>query len=335
MAIMVTENWSEKKLYPASGGWRGSRGFIVTGVTTEAAAVAAVVSFDARTAFNAQHPQSSLLYVDGQPCDRVGFGHYHVGINYSSNPAGRHVDPANPLTEPYRYYFDWGSTTEGCDRDTYGNPIQNTAREAFSDLIPTDVLNGWMFVERNEPYYDAIQAVNFANAVNNADVTFFSSWLLHKGQACCRRIVPTTPITSAAVYVTVKYAIELRRGFKLDSDGYYDGFKVRILNAGRRGFWNNTSGTAISGPIIEWLNGAAQNVGQDVRLDNVGKPMESNYEINTTVWPFHAAAVACPVALPATTVIEKSADPSGAAIAYFVKQFPETVTLKDLSTLGL
>ena len=338
MAIVVTEKWSERSLGKAAGGWRGGRGFDVTGVTTEAAAIAAVVSFDGYTAFNHVHPQSAWLYVDSQHGAEVGFNFWHVAVTYASNPAGRHADPSSPLTEPYRYSFDWGSTTEGCDRDTYGNPIQNTAREAFSDLVPTDVLNGWLFVERNEPYYDALQAVALSNAVNNANVTFFSSWLLYQGQACCRRIVPTTPITSAAVYVTVKYAIELRRGFKLDSDGYWDGFKVRILNAGRRGFWNNTtSGLITSGPIIEVINGAVQNVGFDVRLDATGKPMEPNYQIGTLAAPGYAAPVARPTspAWPSTTIVERSNDPAGTAQAYFVKQFPESIVLKDLSALGL
>lgn len=330
MSAVVTERWSERNVSFTTGTYRANRIFDVTGVTTQRDAIVAVVAYDTSTAYNATHPQSTYMYVDGQIGDPAGFNVWKVTISYSSNPAGRHFDPGNPLAEPVKYRFDWGTITEGFDRDAFGNIIQNTALQSFANAAPADVLNGWLICQRNEPFYNAQQAVAFSNAVNNTTVSFGPGhqWTLFKGQACCRRILPITPITASSVYVTVEYQIELRGGFKQDPDGYYDGFKLRIENVGTQGWWNN-GGTKTRGPIIELIKGEVQNVSFPVRLDDVGKPMLSNYLIGKAATPGYATPVAAPNNLPSTTTIESTGD------AYFIKQFPACLKLLDLGTLGL
>ncbi len=324
MAILVTERWSGPKIQYGTT-LRAPREFDVSGVYDGASARAAV-----GIAKNTPHPLSTWMYAESIDPSPQAPGYWHVLVTYSSNPAGRHIDPENPLSEPIRYRFEWGNTTEGCDRDAFGNVIQNTAGQSFSGAAPTDVLNGYLIAERNEPFYDAISAVAYSNAVNNATVSFGPGgiWRLKKGQACSRRAISLTPITSATPFVTVQYTIEFRGGFKLDTDGYYDGFKIRIENEGTTGFYDD-SGTATRGPIVEVINGQIQNVSSPVRLDNTGIPIEASYKIGKLTSPGYADPIANPTALPATTIVENAGD------AYFVKVFPQTVKLLDLSALGL
>ena len=145
--------------------------------------------------------------------------------------------------------------------------------------------------------------------------------------------MPTTPITRATPYVRVKYSIELRGGLALDDDGYYDGFKARILNTGSRGWWND-SGTKTRGPIVQVVHDTLENVG-DVLLDYAGRPMNylNGYMIGTG--PGSATAVASPVDLPATTTLELTKDVNQQPIAYFLKLFPRGMKLADLNVLGL
>lgn len=337
MPILVTERWSPPKASFGKDGIRANRVFDVTGVTTLTAAVAAVVSFDASTVYNAQHPLSTWMYVDNQDPELAGFNVYKVTISYSSTPAGRHIDPTNPLNEPYRYSFEWGTRTDGCDSDTFGNAIVNTAGGHFATDPPADFLDGFLTVERNEPFYNVLQALQYTNAVNNAGVTFGIAWTLLQGQACCRRIVPTSVITRASLFVTVKYTIELRTGLRQDSDGYWDAFKLRILDAGRRGWWSN-SGTKTNGPIVETSSsGQPVSVSEDVLFNGAGVPLLGNYVIGTGVAGGNstASAVSSPTVIANGAVVERVNDSTGAAVSYWVKYFPKGIQLRDLSTLGL
>ena len=187
MSILVTEKWSGPKLTISSSAYRAARVFDVTGVLTQSQAVAAVAAFDPSTAYNAKHPNSIWMYVDSQDAVNTGLAFWTVTITYSSTPAGRHVDPGNPLNEPIQYAFQWSLTTQGTDRDYFGNVIQNSAGQSFSSLTPTDVLNGTMIAVRNEPFYDAYKAVTYSNAINSAPVSFGPAgvWNLDKGQARC------------------------------------------------------------------------------------------------------------------------------------------------------
>lgn len=337
MSILVTERWSPPKLTFGANGIRANRIFDVTGVSTETAAIAAVVAFDPTTTYNATHPLSTLMYVDGQDTACPGFNVWEVTIGYSSTPAGRHPDPTSPLAEPYRYSFQWGTRTDGCDSDTFGNPIINTAGEPFATDPPADFMDGFLNVERNEPFYNVFQALQFTNAVNNSNVTFGGTYSLLQGQACCRSIVPVSTITRASVYVTVRYTIELRPGLIRDSDGYYDAFKLRILNVGRRGWFNN-SGTPKKGPIVQTLSGQPpQNVGEDVLLNASGVAFDTAYVIGTGGAGGAATAgfITSPTLMPTGSIVETTRDIAGTPIVSYVKYFPKGIQLRDLGILGL
>jgi hypothetical protein len=333
MSVLVTERWSPPKLAYTSGGYRAQRVFDVTGVATQDSAIGAVVAHDATTAYNAKHPLSQWMYVDGQSCDMGGFTVAVVTISYASNPAGRHVDPGNPLTEPARYHFTWGTISTNADTDASGNPAMNTAGEPFSEPLPAEIVNGFLTVERNEPFYDATTAVDYQNAVNIAPVSFNNgAYGLLKGQACLRNSTAVTPITSAATFATIRYVIELRGGKTLDSDGFWDGFKVRALNQGRRAYWDD-AGTKRIGNIMTLSQGTYTEVSSDVRLDPVGRPIRDEYKVAARSGV--AAAVASPIALPTSAVLEATRDGNGNIVAYFCKYFPRGIQIRDLNTLGL
>jgi hypothetical protein len=258
---------------------------------------------------------------------------WQVTIGYASSPAGRHFDPGHPLTEPIKYRFQWANTTEGCDRTNTGAIIQNAAGQSFSSLTPTDILNGWLIATRNEPFYDVARAVSYSNAVNNTALTIgpLGAWNLDSGQACCRRITCESDITTDAPYAVIQYAIELRGGFKKDADGNWDGFKTRIENDGTTGFYAGGG----FGPLVEVINGSIQNVSFPLRLDDKGFPLKAatslsgpGYFVGTKALPGFALPVNNP-SPPTGLIYENAGD------AYFVKCFPQTITLKDLNALGL
>jgi hypothetical protein len=196
---------------------------------------------------------------------------------------------------------------EGVDQDAYGNGITNSAGDGFSSPASKNFTAGVLRCLRNEPYYNIGQAVDYQNTVNSDNATFFAGVIvLEKGQCLCRKIRPTTPITHKSLYVTVEYTFEFRRGRVQDSDGYWDPFKYRVMDAGQAGFWND-SGTTRRGNFGSiTLGGVFENVPTDVRLDGTGIPMESTIKVAAKTGG--AAAVANPTSLPAECVIETTAN---------------------------
>jgi hypothetical protein len=250
------------------------------------------------------------------------------------------------LAEPTHYRFDWQFTTEGSNRDNQGNAIQNSAGQAFASDPPTDVMNGVMYATRNEAFYDVKSAILFSNAVNSQTVTFHGQWELEAGQARCRQISCLSDITGAEPYVQVQYVIELRGGRVQDDDGYWDGFKLRILNDGTEGWFSTgaANGLPSKGPLGQVIDEQFQRVSFPARLDPQGRPMDlgvlgsggvavSGTFVGCTRSKQNPYGYAVPAVNPDfvldPTNYEQTSD------AWFIKVWPETTKLLDLSALNL
>lgn len=327
MAVLVTERWSERNFTYAAGGVRTTRVFDVTGVSSLRAAIGAVESFDVSTLYNRPHPQAPFCWVDNQTGDPAGFSVWKVVISYASTPAGRHFNPGNPMQEPVVWNVDWNYLCQGADSDATGNPILNTAGDAFADNAPAETLNGFFVGDRIEAIYDAGQAVTFANAVNTQTVTINRTWTFHPGQLCCRTITPVTPITSASDYTTCRYRLEGRKGLRKDSDEMWDAFKLRILNQGTRA-WVTDSGSPVLGPLAELINGQLSLISQPALLQANGIPYRSNYVVAKPNGGW-GAPIANPNGLPTGAVVENT------GVATFIKYFPRGTQLRDLTELRL
>lgn len=332
MPPLVTEMWSPPKYDKNTSAYRAQRVFNVTGAASMDIAISLVNAEDPTTVYNAKHPLSPWMYVDGQSVDMAGFAYPRVTISYSSSPAGRHFDPGNALNEPIKYMPDWELETEGCVRDSFGNAIQNSAGQSFSTDPPTNVLNGTILINRYEAYYNMQMAVAYANAVCSAPFTFGPGgiWTVDKGQAQLKIVKCLSEITTASPYALVQYQIKVKQGFVKDSDGYWDAFKLRILNEGTIGWHVPASGQkAAQAAIVESINNQWQNVSYPIRLKADGTPMQATYMIAHAGNVMPDPPVANPNTQPTTTIYEATAD------AVFVKVFPETVKLLDLNMLGL
>jgi hypothetical protein len=197
------------------------------------------------------------------------------------------------------------------------------------------VISGVLYATRNEPFYDVDAALAFSNALNTSNVTFHGVWTLLQGQACCRRVSCLTPIDGTEPYVTVQYAIELRGGFHLDDDGYWDGFKLRIINTGTTGFYD--ADPPGIGPFMQLIGkpdgtNELREVSFPIRLHPNGVPMADGYVVGCPI-SVNVAGYTSPVgntgSVPPTQVWESATD------AYYLKVIPQGIKLRDLNELNL
>jgi hypothetical protein len=335
MSTLVTKRWSTPKLGDTPSGITASDTYDISEVADLKEALLALEAAYPETKINATHPLSPFLICSGRNGSMAGFGLFAVEVTYGTTPAGQFPDNSNPLNEPAKYRLEWQNTTEAAGRDAYGNAVINAVGEPFSSDSPAEVFTGMLYVERNEPFYDAPKAVAYANAVNDAPVTFHGIWNFDKGQACHRKYSCLTPITGKEKYVTVQYAIELRGGYKKDSDGYWDGFKCRQPNKGNKG-WYSDSGTPRLGLLGQIIDNQFQQVSEPVLMNGKGKPINAATTLsspNGLLVAKHGSGYAVPIEgldlLPFTTIVEYTGQ------AYFIKFFPEGIKLKNLSALGL
>ena len=120
-----------------------------------------------------------------------------------------------------------------------------------------------------------------------------------------------------------------------DSDGYWDGFKIRIENDGTDGWYKDfPPGVRHEGTDCPGHQGRAAERAHlsPFRLKPDGTPIEPPFQIGV---PARISAngflppVPYPKALPTTTIFENAGD------AFFVKYIPETASLLDLNALAL
>lgn len=338
----VTERWQNKKLSKSGGGWRLVRIFDVTEVDSEKDAIDAVEAHDDTTAFNASPDESDLMYCSDRDGDQAGFRFWTVTITYSSSPEGRFFDHGNPLNEPTKWRVVPATEQTASSVDAYGFPIMNAAGQAFSTDPPAFQRFITLVGQRVEPYFNLQQAIQFTNAVNNVGVSFDGTWSLEKGQVCVRSIQPVSTITGAEPYVIVEYVIEIRQGDEdgPDDDGFFDGFKLRILNDGTEGFYDDGGVTKV-GPLCRLVadpnnpsRSLPDKVSYPVLLDSDGIPLDSG--IYVMVPPsVNTQGYATPVESDFLTFGTIAGTFEFTGFAWFVKVFPKGIQFRNIADLGL
>jgi hypothetical protein len=103
----------------------------------------------------------------GGPEDRIN---WLVTANYKTKTyRARGSEPVeNPLEEPPAVNWGFRSSTEPVYEDRDGNPIANSAGDAFDPTITEEVFNLEVTITRNEETYDADQAAEYINTINDA-----------------------------------------------------------------------------------------------------------------------------------------------------------------------
>jgi hypothetical protein len=332
---LVTKRWSGRGLTKSGGGWSHPIVYDVTDVTTEDDAIQAVEDAYPETAHNHESPYDDNMYCESRRGESTGFNFWTVTVTYTSTPAGRHFDHGSPLNEPTVWRVVPAVEQGTSSVDALGKEVLNTSGQAFSSDPPAFNTFVTLIGQRIEPYFDLQKALQYTNAINDTPLTFDNNWTLEKGQMCCRFINLVSTVTGHEKYVVVEYIVELREGFTLDSDGYRDGFKIRILNEGTQGFYPDGEDRP-AGPLChlrvdpQTKQNVPEKVSYPVLLDQQGRPVSEGIY------------VMCP-----KEVDERGyTDPVGnndiyagvieaTDYAYYIKIFPSGYKFKNLADLGL
>jgi hypothetical protein len=131
----------------------------------------------------------------------------------------------------------------------------------------------------------------------------------------CKSIQPLAEASRLSVYTPVEYTFQLKAPYAkaIDADGLWDSFKLRILNQGIRGYWDN-SGTPTLGNICTTdSSGNFVPVTTDVRLNRTGIPMDSTLTIDGNT------PTSAPGTFPANIAIDPMPPAPSTAIAYLLK----------------
>lgn len=271
-AAEVTERWSDEKcsIDWDTKNWTAQRGWDVAFVRSEAEAIAA----SSEWAIGEEHARLPGFFVKNISPSSVGPRLWRMTAQYTID----HVqfDTTSPLMQPEKIKWTVGSSSDAIDQDNAGNPLTNSA------LIPVDGLQEefttlFLTVTKNFPFFDVARALTYSNRVNSKPVTIRGVGVLDKGQLLCRTVMPTTEYTQGTVLIPVAHEFEIRAGAKKDKDGYWDGFKRRFMDVGRRSFYNAAQ------PATSIVDGSQQfavkpqQVGEDIRLDGFGAPFGAGF----------------------------------------------------------
>lgn len=269
MAVEVSERWSDEKLHKDfnSTQWTAIRTFDVAGVTdAQAAALASGSPYGSIPRIGEQHPRTSSMAVRSIDPERTGFSLFKVTVNYG---VGTFDNQEDPLLKKPRIKWGIGSESLPVDHDADGNPLLNSALDAFDPPLSTEFTTIFLSITRNEPYFDVQKALTFSNRININPFNIKGAGIVAPGQILCRSIQPAGEYIEGVRFVPIVYDFELRSGLKLDSDGLWDGFKYRILDQGLRAFYSKTE----KGRIYDADQRTAPTkspVTTDVRLDGKG-----------------------------------------------------------------
>lgn len=258
----ATERWSDRKLTKgANNAWTAVRSFeVITATDEDDVFGATLTSTDLPNptglvpAHNEAHPLQSRLKVANRDVMRIGFNLYRLTVNYSIPADGtEHAGTEDPLGQPPRYRWRRTTVTEEVDRDIYGNPIVNSARDPFNRPAQRDFTNRILEIRRYEPYYDLSKAELYERKVNLGTFTITGVVSVGEGLCRCNLVSPTDEYVADAEYVEIVYELEFDpEGFR--SRHLDEGSRAHIGDGTKAELYDKT-GARISSPVLLAGNG--------------------------------------------------------------------------------
>lgn len=261
----ATENWSENRLSRNNAVWTATRGWLVTGVSNNAQAVAATGTTEGQG--HPQNPLMTLKYYDDEP---KGPYARHIVAHYTMEQVGAN---AAPLSIPPKLFARPTLTSTQVDRDALGNPVTNSAGDPPSSRPSDDVVGVFYDYERNEPFFSVSTILTYMGAVNSDTFTVPGLGTFYPGQCKMQFVGPVEKGFAGSQFVPMKYTWEFRPGLAQDADGYWDGFKYRFQDVGRRSWGVDTTGNTAIGELVDVTH---EPIGSDVPLNGIGQPMPVN-----------------------------------------------------------
>ena len=107
--------------------------------------------------------------------------------------------------------IDWGVrlVERVVEKDTAGNPIDNSAGAAFDPPVMEDEAILTLRIVQNESTFDAVDAFNYANTTNSAACTI-AGLNVSARQAKCLGITGSRRVRSGTTYWAVNYEFEFK-----------------------------------------------------------------------------------------------------------------------------
>jgi hypothetical protein len=283
-APFATERWSGNELVRNNGIWTATRVFDVTGTVTDAQSV--LVTGLREGMPHPQNPALTLKSFDDKPrgpAMRVITAHYDM----------KQVDAnSNPLYALPKILPEPALTNVAIDRDSLGNPITNSVGDPVNPKAQIDVPTMVLGYTRAEPFYNIATHFNFAGRCNSDTVTIPGYGTFQPGTLKMLTIAPIEEYFVNALFVWIKYRIEVNPGIAQDADGYWDGFKFIFQDVGSRAWYNNGTHLVLGNLVHD--DGTEVQDTADVPLNGAGLPLPVNG--NTAYYTVSGTNRAAPVA---------------------------------------
>jgi hypothetical protein len=295
MAAIATERFSEQKCTrDITGNWTATRGWDVIGYVSEDDAINAT-----GVLVGASHPLTSSLV-----CTKIGLTENKLtkGVVIANYAVSTIIanDP-NPLIRVPVVSWKWGKQSLPIDTDINGNPILNSATDAFRSNATRNFSVRFLRISRWEPYYNEALASQYVDTTNSGAVVL-QGITRQPGQVYLLSYAPIEEYQVGAPYVHVAYEFEIRtpNTSGLTSLQIRYPFQLRLLDQGLRAQYQdpNNNNTKTLGNL--WLGGQnTQQCNRDVLLNGQGQPMDSTIAVTQMLY------TATSQTLPSTVMTDK------------------------------
>jgi hypothetical protein len=225
---LATENWSERKWQPKKS---ASQVFIVTDVPNMDVAKSIGPVPQANSQFVLDSTLRAQQPVVTSPDSPLVF---NVAIEFLPPGGGGSSGSNQPTNTPVLRHPQVALSTESVDADINGNPIVNSARDAFQQPQSKRFPSVRYVYKRWESNFDGPRAVAYTGTVNNDLFNMPGFGSVQVGQAFCESITVASAFDQTATSVLVVYTFELRG----------DGFKTRILDQGPNAYYSQNNASA-------------------------------------------------------------------------------------------
>jgi hypothetical protein len=262
--VEATERWSDRRY--ARGKSAAKAWDVVHAANEDEAVNAAGVPRPGE-----KHPLDGTMYAEPPEATREGYNYYVVRVSYGLDEGGQGGDQSetHPLNRRPRIAWDLGSTGEPFDRDIEGNPIVNSAGDAFDPPPNRDFISVFFTLSRYEQSFDGALAIQITNCVNSTRFNVMGMFYVEIGQARLVSMKPTHDYDAGAEYIEVAYQFEAR----------FDGHQLRILDQGQRAIYTNADDEISIGEIFD---GDGNQVSSPVLLNGGGAPLNDQYKVANT-----------------------------------------------------
>jgi hypothetical protein len=185
-------------------------------------------------------------------------------------------DP-NPLLRAPMVSFRWGKESKQVDTDINGNPILNSALDAFKSNHSKNFSVRYLTITRYESDYNESLAASYVDTINSDSVTL-QGITRNPGQVYCLGIAPASEYQVGSPYVRISYAFAIAspNSGGLTALQVRHPWQFRVLDQGLRAQYQdpNNSNKKTLGNF--WLGGSnPQQCTRDVLLNGQGVPIDS------------------------------------------------------------